>query len=71
MCVLRKIAYIYLIGMCTGLYQKKGTTPKPQTKCAGPCIHDVGDWGKSFCYTNKDHSQWGAECIKCLPGEAN
>ena len=70
-CVLKKMAYIYLIGMCTGLYQKKGTTPEPHTKCVGQCIHDVGDWGKSFCYTNKDQSQWGAECTKCLPGEAN
>ena len=50
---------------CTGSFQEEGKRPAPNTKCVGPCIQDAGRWGKSYCYTNKDESQWGAECVNC------
>ena len=50
---------------CTGSFQEEGKRPAPNTKCVGPCIQDAGRWGKSYCYTNKEESQWGAECVNC------
>ena len=55
----------HFLAKCTGVYQEEGKRPQPGTKCFGPCIYDAGRWGKSYCYTNKDRSQWGAECTKC------
>ena len=26
---------------------------------------DSGRWGASYCYTKRDQSQWGAECVAC------
>ena len=53
------------LNKCTGSYQEEGETPKPGTKCVGPCMYDFGKWGKSWCYTRSDRLQWGAECIDC------
>ena len=42
--------------------------PAPGTRCVGKCIKTRGArWGESFCYTDKDKSNWGAECVRC-PG---
>ena len=67
---LRRKICNYLIAIdglnkCTGSYQEEGETAKPGTKCVGPCMYDFGKWGKSWCYTRSDRSQWGAECIDC------
>ena len=68
-----KFAFIFLaidgLNKCTGSYQEEGVTPKPGTKCVGPCMYDFGKWGKSWCYTRSDRSQWGAECINCKGGK--
>ena len=56
--------YWYL-DMCTGSFQENGERPVPNTKCIGSCIQDAGRWGKNYCYTNEEKSQWGAECISC------
>ena len=53
------------LNKCTGTYEEEGQTSKPGTKCVGPCMYDFGKWGKSWCYTRSDRSQWGAECIDC------
>ena len=50
---------------CTGSFQEDGKTPPSNTKCFYPCIQDAGRWGKNYCYTNPDKSQWGAECVAC------
>ena len=55
----------HCLAKCTGVYQEEGKRPQPGTKCFGPCIYDAGRWGKSYCYTNKEKSQWGAECTEC------
>ena len=49
---------------CTGSFQEDGR-PASNTKCFYPCIQDAGRWGNSYCYTNKNQSQWGAECVNC------
>ena len=62
----RKFNFLHhFVAKCTGVYQEEGKRPQPGTKCFGPCIYDAGRWGKSYCYTNKEKSQWGAECTKC------
>ena len=67
--MLRKIhdisIYQYLEN-CTGSFQEDGKRPATNTICFGSCILDSGRWGKSYCYTNQDKSQWGAECVECL-----
>ena len=55
----------YYLEMCTGSFQENKKRPAPNTKCIGSCIQEAGRWGKNYCYTNKEKSQWGAECISC------
>ena len=54
--------------MCTGVYHESGKTPIPGTKCVEDCVNQEGEWGSSWCYTNEEKTQWGAECIEC-PGK--
>ena len=59
--------------MCTGNYVEPDPTksgngkqrPPAGTKCVGSCIKQSGRWGSSFCHTEADKSQWGAECVSC------
>ena len=61
--------------MCTGHFvdrdqSKAGNDkrrPASGTKCVGRCIEKSGRWGSSFCFTEEDKSNWGAECVSC-PG---
>ena len=60
---------------CTGNYVDPDASnvgnglPRPPsgTKCVGGCINESGRWGASYCFTEVDESNWGAECISC-PG---
>ena len=58
------IKHISVSGMCTGSFSESGR-PLEGTKCAHPCVMDSGKWGSSYCYTEEDKSQWGAECVLC------
>ena len=59
--------------MCTGNFQETDINnagnnkqrPPHGTKCVESCVEESGRWGSSWCYTAKDKSQWGAECIDC------
>ena len=53
--------------VCTGNFQESDGTERapPGTKCKSDCIISTGRWGYSYCYTEDDHSQWGAECTQC------
>ena len=58
--------------MCTGSYsetERDEERPLAGTKCVGPCfLTSDGEsvrWGSSYCYTKKDETQWGAECVLC------
>ena len=58
--------------MCTGNFFEHSSVvgnnkPRPPagTRCAGPCVHETGRWGSSYCFT--EDGNWGAECISC-PG---
>ena len=65
---LEKVFYVRIyqyLEKCTGSFQENGKRPTPNTKCVGPCIQEAGRWGNSYCYTDKEKSQWGAECINC------
>ena len=61
--------------MCTGNFVDPDVSnsgngkvrPASGTKCVGGCIKKSGRWGASFCYTEVDKSNWGAECVSC-PG---
>ena len=57
-------------GVCSGTYKEddgnNGTLrAAPWTKCKSDCVIQDGRWGSSFCYTEADQSQWGAECVPC------
>ena len=66
---------IYVLGMCTGNFLEKNISdatlandkqrPLAGTKCVVNCVMESGRWGSSWCYTSKDKSQWGAECVPC------
>ena len=58
--------------MCTGMFVEPSGAdedgqerPPPGTRCVGGCIQASGRWGTSYCYTEADKSQWGAECVSC------
>ena len=53
--------------VCTGNYEESNGVQRaaPGTKCKSDCIHKDGVWGSSYCYTEDDKSQWGAECTLC------
>jgi len=61
------------IGKCTGVFQENDPSnsgngkPRPPsgTECVEDCIFQPGRWGSSWCYTAKDKSQWGGECLDC------
>jgi len=61
------------IGKCTGVFQESDAStrangklrPPSGTKCVEDCILQSGRWGSSWCYTAKDKSQWGGECLDC------
>ena len=67
--------------MCTGDFQESDSSnagnglqrPPAGTKCTSNCFYDSGRWGSSWCYTDNDNTQWGAECVECdsetNPGE--
>ena len=52
---------------CTGTFREKDGTLRaaPGSKCKAKCVTKEGRWGSSWCYTESDKSQWGAECVKC------
>ena len=60
--------------MCTGDFLEsdpnnagnKKQRPAAGTRCVAPCVIETGRWGSSWCNTEKDGSQWGAECVPCL-----
>lgn len=65
-----KYPYPKSLGVCTGTYKEddgeNGTLrAAPGTICKSDCVIEDGYWGSSFCYTEADHSQWGAECVIC------
>merc|ERR1711953_1015592 len=48
---------------CTGDYQDSSNARPPRgTPCVSECRDFGGHWGKKWCYTKKDLTQWGAEC---------
>ena len=49
--------------MCTGYFIGAANSPLTGTGCVYPCVYEMGRWGSSWCYTNLDKSEWGAECI--------
>ena len=58
--------------MCSGDYQEDASQagnnkarPPAGSKCIGACVYQKGRWGKSYCYTEADKGQWGAECTPC------
>ena len=58
--------------MCTGIFVEPSGSdingqqrPPPGTRCVNGCKQESGRWGASFCYTEEDESQWGAECVPC------
>ena len=59
--------------MCTGQFvetdlskPKNGLQrPQPGTQCLSSCQEESGRWGSSWCYTDVDNIQWGAQCIPC------
>ena len=59
--------------MCTGDFEESNLEnsgnglqrPPAGTKCTSKCFIDSGRWGSSWCYTDKNNFQWGAECVKC------
>ena len=59
--------------MCTGNFLESDINtagngkqrPAAGTKCVKPCRWEAGRWGSSWCYTELDESQWGAECLPC------
>ena len=53
------------LGMCTGNFQEEGKRPPAGTPCVGTCVMETGIWGSSYCYTDSDKNQWGAECVSC------
>ena len=64
--------------MCTGDFIEKDNNhavnkkhrPPAGTTCALPCVVEQGRWGSTWCYTEEDKSQWGAECGNCLGKQA-
>ena len=62
-----------ILGMCTGNFRERYIgdagnglqRPRAGTPCVGSCIIDSGRWGSSYCYTDSNKHQWGAECIRC------
>ena len=44
---------------------RNGNRASPGTKCASECKFESGRWGKSWCWTDPQETQWGAECVKC------
>ena len=54
-----------LDNVCTGNYQEGGKRPPAGTKCVSRCVHKHGYWGASYCYTDEEQKQWGAECVAC------
>ena len=75
MSIEEKTCLIYVSDMCTGSFLESDIEdaangkqrPPEGTKCNGACVIQSDRWGSSFCYTEEDKSQWGAECIPC-PG---
>jgi len=61
------------IGKCTGVFQENDPSnagngklrPPSGTKCVEDCVLRAGRWGSSYCFTAKDKSQWGGECLDC------
>ena len=51
--------------MCTGYFIGAANSPLTGTGCVYPCVYEMGGWGSSWCFTNLDKSEWGAECIPC------
>ena len=54
--------------MCTGNFYAPGRPPVG-TMCVKNggkiCQIESGRWGKSYCFTEADGSNWGGECIPC------
>ena len=63
----------FISDMCTGNFVESDVSdsgdgkqrPTAGTKCVKPCVVESGRWGSSWCYTEEDESQWGAECVLC------
>ena len=40
------------------------------TKCAcvdgNWCFDHAGEWGSSYCWTDTEKKQWGANCVRCV-----
>jgi len=61
------------IEKCTGVFQENDPSnsgngklrPPSGTKCVEDCVFQSGRWGSSWCFTAKDKSQWGGECLDC------
>jgi len=61
------------IGKCTGFFKENDPSnsgngkqrPPAGTKCVEDCVLKSGRWGSSYCFTAKDKSQWGGECLDC------
>ena len=59
--------------MCTGTFVESDVStaanglqrPPAGTQCVDSCEIETGRWGSSWCYTEEDESQWGAECVPC------
>ena len=51
--------------MCTGNFQEEKKRPPAGSPCVGLCVMEAGKWGSSYCYTDLDEHQWGAECVSC------
>ena len=64
--------------MCTGSFIEKDINdavnkkqrPPAGTRCVASCVVEEGRWGSSWCYTEEDNSQWGAECDQCSGKDA-
>ena len=69
----------HISDMCTGNYREADPAnsgngkqrPSEGTRCVSACKMESGRWGSSYCYTNEDNTQWGAECIPCSGINAN
>ena len=65
---------LYVLDRCTGDFLEsdinnagnKKQRPPAGTRCVSPCKIESGRWGSSWCDTEEDGSQWGAECVPCL-----
>ena len=64
------------LGLCTGHFCETDLSnagngvqrPQAGTPCVGPCKLESGRWGSSWCYTDEEEFQWGAECVSCSKG---